>query len=469
METQAYFDNIREVIRAEIGKAQSEICVAVPWFTDDDLLAALVQRSKNKVVIRLITIEDDISRAHGVDTSLLQSAGGRVYKIMHDGESSMMHNKFCVIDRNTVITGSYNWSRKAQLNNENITVAKGDYELSLQFVHEFNRLVEHYFGEKAAEEIDIGKLVKRLQVVKNFISLGETDELPSQIAKLRTMSFSAELNELIHDIEAKRYSDAVTKIESFINRYQQLALYEDPELNALKVEIKALELELTSISNEKADAEKLVVEFGIRHNQILGAVISKILKLKIELLKKEVPESEEKQKEFEEAKKDYEEYHKQYEETKSKKHFDLSEEQQAELKKKYREATRKCHPDRVAEELKKQAEEVFNELQQAYQENDLKRVTEILDEINKGIFFVSRSEKISEKTKLKAEATRLRNQIKKLVLQLTELKSSETYQTISKVQDWEKYFGETKEKLEEQLKELEKKAGTTQGKESETH
>ncbi len=54
METQAYSDNIREVIRAEIGKVQSEICVAVPWFTDDDLLAALVQRAKNKVVIRLI-------------------------------------------------------------------------------------------------------------------------------------------------------------------------------------------------------------------------------------------------------------------------------------------------------------------------------------------------------------------------------------------------------------------------------
>jgi len=369
-----------------------------------------------------------------------------------------MHNKFCVIDRNVVITGSYNWSRKAQLNNENITVTKGDYELSLQFVNEFNRLVEHYFGEKAAEEIDIGKLVKRLQVVKNFISLGETDELPAQLAKLRTIAFSAELNELIEDIGAKRYSDAISKIAAFINRYQQLTLYEDPEVNALKAEIKALELELTSISNEKADAEKLVVEFGIRHNQILGAIISKILKLKIEMLKGEVPESEEKKKEYEEAKKDYEDYHQQYEETKSKKHFDLNEEQQAELKKKYREATRKCHPDRVAEELKQEAEEVFNELQRAYQENNLQRVTEILDEINKGNFYISRSEKISEKTKLKAETTRLRNKIKKLVLELTELKSSETYQTISKIDDWEVYFGETKEKLEEQLNELEKKA-----------
>lgn len=320
-------------------------------------------------------------------------------------------------------------------------------------------MVEHYFGEKTAAEIDIGKLVKRLQVVKNFIALGETDELPAQLSKLRSMSFSAELNEVIRDIEAKRYSDAVSKIELFINRYQQLALYEDPEVNALKVEIKVLEMELTAISNEKADAEKLVVEFGIRHNQQLGEVISKILKLKLELLKMGVPESEEKEREFEEAKKDYEEYHKQYEETKSKKHFDLSDEQQTELKRKYREATRKCHPDKVAEELKKEAEEVFNELPHAYQENNLQRVSEILDEINKGNFFVSRSEKISEKVKLKAEVTRLRSKINKLILELTEMKSTETFQTITKIDDWGKYFAETKKKLDDQLKKFEKKLG----------
>ncbi|TAE00475.1 MAG: hypothetical protein EAZ97_05805 [Bacteroidetes bacterium] len=33
-----------------------------------------------------------------------------------------MHNKFCVIDSDIVLTGSYNWTNQAQRNDENITV-----------------------------------------------------------------------------------------------------------------------------------------------------------------------------------------------------------------------------------------------------------------------------------------------------------------------------------------------------------
>lgn len=455
METQAYFQNIRDVILSEINNAQSEVCVAVPWFTDTNLLAALVQCAKKTVTVRLITIDDEINRKQGVDTNALQLSGGKVYKIVHEGDCALMHNKFCVIDRNVVITGSYNWSRKAQHNNENITVTKGDYELSLQFLNEFNRLIELYFGEKAAEEVDIGKLIKRLQVVKYFISLGDTEELPSQINKLRALSFSADLNELLQDVDAKRYTAAVAKIELFVSRYQSVAIYEDPEVNTLKIEVKALEMELTSISNEKADAEKLLVEFVMMHNKLLGELISKILRLKMELLKSRPTVSEPKQKEFEEAERDYEQYHKQYEEAKSKKHFELSDEEQTELKKKYREAARKCHPDKVSVELKKQAEEVFNELQAAYQENNLKRVSEILTQINQGNFFVSRSEKVTAKAKLKAEAARLRNHISKLALELEAIKATETYKTINNIKNWEEYFGKTKQKLEQQLLEME--------------
>ena len=42
----------------------------------------------------------------------------------------MMHNKFCVIDRSTVINGSYNWSYKARQNHENITVSTNAEELA---------------------------------------------------------------------------------------------------------------------------------------------------------------------------------------------------------------------------------------------------------------------------------------------------------------------------------------------------
>ncbi|HYN79679.1 MAG TPA: phospholipase D-like domain-containing protein [Lamprocystis sp. (in: g-proteobacteria)] len=45
-----------------------------------------------------------------------------------------MHHKFCVIDRATVIIGSYNWTKRAQANDESITViaaSDGDLETGI--------------------------------------------------------------------------------------------------------------------------------------------------------------------------------------------------------------------------------------------------------------------------------------------------------------------------------------------------
>jgi hypothetical protein len=54
-----------------------------------------------------------------------------------------MHNKFCIIDDETVITGSYNWSANAWNHFENIVIIKNDYKLLLSFLHEFEDLKCH--------------------------------------------------------------------------------------------------------------------------------------------------------------------------------------------------------------------------------------------------------------------------------------------------------------------------------------
>ena len=53
-----------------------------------------------------------------------------------------MHNKFCVIDLAIVINGSYNWTKKAKFNKENITV-DNSRELAEKFAAEFLVLKKH--------------------------------------------------------------------------------------------------------------------------------------------------------------------------------------------------------------------------------------------------------------------------------------------------------------------------------------
>ena len=52
-----------------------------------------------------------------------------------------MHNKFCVIDNTWVITGSYNWSDKAETNYENILLLENK-DIAAQYQQYFERLKE---------------------------------------------------------------------------------------------------------------------------------------------------------------------------------------------------------------------------------------------------------------------------------------------------------------------------------------
>src|SRR5688572_5915067 len=116
METQAYFTNIGTHISTELKKATSSIYVAVAWFTDQRLFSILCDKAKSGLDVQLIVVDDSINRAYGVNYNSLEAVGGKVFLIDEDTTGTLMHNKFCVIDATTTITGSYNWSKKAQAN-----------------------------------------------------------------------------------------------------------------------------------------------------------------------------------------------------------------------------------------------------------------------------------------------------------------------------------------------------------------
>jgi hypothetical protein len=303
--------------------------------------------------------------------------------------------------------------------------------------------------------IDLGKIIKRLKLIKDLILLEEFDDVLVHAQKLVDNLNDLSIKEIIDDINLKFYSDAVSKIEIFINKNQTLVIYVNPEIDVLKIEIKKLEIELSTTSDEIIEIEKLIHDFGIIHNRELGEIVRKILELRKNNLKKEQGQSNEKKKEYEEAKKDYDEYNKHYEEIKSEKQFFLTDEEKRLLKSKYRAATKLCHPDVVTDELKEYAEIIFRELQIAYEQNNLKKVIEILETLEKGGIFISKSEGINEKIKLKSEVMKLRNKLSTLKNELNLLKETDTYQTIIKIDNWDEYFINAKQKLSFELENLE--------------
>ena len=62
--------------------------------------------------------------------------------VIQDKNRGAMHHKVIVIDEETVITGSYNFSKNAEeRNSENLLIIKGNPDIAQAYLSEFDRIV----------------------------------------------------------------------------------------------------------------------------------------------------------------------------------------------------------------------------------------------------------------------------------------------------------------------------------------
>ncbi|MBO5631692.1 MAG: DUF1669 domain-containing protein, partial [Aeriscardovia sp.] len=141
----AKFENIQSNILATLDKAQISIVVAVAWFTNENLYNKLKEKKNQGVDVRVVLNNDGINKKHGIDISQLN-----VVEVKSE-RGGIMHDKFCVIDNQIVITGSYNWTDNAELRNaENVNITENDNSLATKYSLEFNKLWHQ--GKKEEKE-----------------------------------------------------------------------------------------------------------------------------------------------------------------------------------------------------------------------------------------------------------------------------------------------------------------------------
>jgi len=286
------------------------------------------------------------------------------------------------------------------------------------------------------------QILKRLEIIKSSIPLEDIEIIELQVLKLQKLKIDDDVQSILDHIENENFAPVISLITDYINRFSGLQLYSDPRIQGLRVELKILEKEFLKLSNQKSEIEQLISEFNHQYMIRLGELISQLLKLKAE-------KERSKEKIEEEFKNFKEEFEKEQEREKSKK--TVTRDEKRELKKLYREASKLCHPDVVLEENREVAEEVFKELNEAYSNNDLEKVSKILNSLKNG-GFETNSEKIDNFEILKSKIDELREKIDSEKRAISELKNSEIYQKIEIIDDWEDYFLEVENSLKEELK-----------------
>ena len=124
-------EDARNAIASEIDTARNSIKVCVFTISDNILANALVAAHKRGVNVQIIT-DNDKSEDKGSDIEDMANAG---LNIKEDRTANHMHHKYAIIDGDTLITGSYNWTRSAyKYNHENVVIS---YEKNL--IHQFEK------------------------------------------------------------------------------------------------------------------------------------------------------------------------------------------------------------------------------------------------------------------------------------------------------------------------------------------
>lgn len=457
MYTQAFFTNISSHISTELKKASVSIYAAVAWLTDQRLFSILCDKAKEGLDVQLLLADDDdnITQTYGVNYRQLELCGGKVYLIDEFATGKLMHNKFCVIDSSTTITGSYNWSNKAaQSNYENITITRDSEKLAVSFIDEFRRIKTQHHGADPLKNFDAEIICKRLLIIDNLIQLEEYDQISLHISKINEYNLTSEVSVIVEIISVSDYQAASISIREYLKRVKSITVFTDEDVERLKWEIKYLETEITALESEKTNILKIIADFIHSYTLAFGDILSKILRLKVEKLKKQG--NTRKSEEFEKAQQEYKDFKEQYKKEKEKEVYDLSPEEQEELKKKYRKAAMLCHPDRFTdEEMKTKAQQVFIQLDEAYKKNDLKKVREILGKLEQGIFDIEEPGAINNKSQLLERLNYLRSRLEEIKEELQKLLISKQYRDIISINNMKTFFEEEKVRLEKELNNLE--------------
>jgi hypothetical protein len=138
--TKAYFEDINYHIKQLLSQARKSVKISVAWINAKMYSDILTTLANNGVKIEIIFNDDHINTT----LKSLFVPNITLFPIKTLRLRSFMHNKFCIIDNEILITGSFNWSKNAYHSFENIIVIKKDYRLIKQFLFEFEDLINFY-------------------------------------------------------------------------------------------------------------------------------------------------------------------------------------------------------------------------------------------------------------------------------------------------------------------------------------
>lgn len=131
-----YYEDCAEILGDEIRKAHENIYFMSYTFTNGRIASELIIKNKEGVEIKGIVEKRNIN-GKGSKYELLRFQG---IETKADSNSALMHHKVFIIDKEIVITGSFNPTEAGNRRNDDNMVIIRDKDVAEEYLTEFNRL-----------------------------------------------------------------------------------------------------------------------------------------------------------------------------------------------------------------------------------------------------------------------------------------------------------------------------------------
>ena len=195
--TEVYFcpqDDCSSIIKNNVDSAHISVHCAF-WDLDlMDLIKSIGEKSHKADVKIMIDNRNYDGNIKGPGIKIVKS-------------SRYMHNKFCIIDSNKVITGSMNPTHNgANLNNNNLIIIKSNY-IADNYENEFNELWNDVYGK--GENVEFNKVNTNYGVIENYFCPEDC-----------TSEYGGGINKIINLIKSAEKS---IKVASFSFTHEELA------------------------------------------------------------------------------------------------------------------------------------------------------------------------------------------------------------------------------------------------------
>ena len=122
------------------AQARASVDICVFTITDNRIAEAIEKAHRRRVQIRVIS-DDDKAMDAGSDIERLDRSG---IPVRVDKSEHHMHHKFAIFDKRQLLSGSYNWTRSAALNNDENFMVTSDPELLKAYTRMFDKLWRNF-------------------------------------------------------------------------------------------------------------------------------------------------------------------------------------------------------------------------------------------------------------------------------------------------------------------------------------